>query len=124
MPYAVCIQCGEGKRRPYSKCHRCGFLPLGDDVAMAKSIILSTERKFSRGETPISKTKLMNIGRQIRSGQEYNFDETQIQRLIVQKKELERPWTAKEKLRTILFFLGLAIIPIAWLIYWLIKWLL
>jgi len=122
VAYATCFTCGSFKKQPYIKCSDCGFNPKGDNTAMAKSIILSSKFWLEDQERAPTRDELQKIGEDIRNGKPYSFNEIQIQKVLEQKKQVEMPWSTRDKLQTISFFLQLSIVPILVAIYFLWMW--
>ena len=53
MALAICISCGSTKRRALGRCRHCGYSPIGDNLAMAKSLMLSTQWITDDGEPQV-----------------------------------------------------------------------
>jgi hypothetical protein len=88
MSRAVCTRCGEKKRQPILRCQRCGFMPHTDSDK-AKAIILSLF--YQREEEYLGKTEkeLTQIAADITSGKPYQFDETEVNRVIKYARMVE-----------------------------------
>lgn len=76
MNYAICIRCGQPKKRSNGRCPNCKFVPKSDHD-LAKSMILSLS--YQVGERDLSKSwdELLDIGRLIERGG-YEFDEKEV----------------------------------------------
>ncbi|MGS2723488.1 hypothetical protein ACVBEJ_07055 [Porticoccus sp. GXU_MW_L64] len=85
---SICIYCGASKSKPFSDCGKCSRSPLGVDVDMARSLILSTT-VGEDGYPYSSEDELIIAGDKIASGSRYCFDEELVQELLEQKKLLE-----------------------------------
>ena len=88
MSTAICLKCGTTKRHPMARCGSCGYCPMGDSLAMVKSVILSSSYQIREDEEwkHRTRTELREIGDRIRQGVEFQFDQGEIDGLLGQKK--------------------------------------
>ena len=118
MGMAVCIRCGNIKRHVLKDCRRCGLDPTKDELTHAKSLRLSSSFLGSDQEPP-SKENLLAISKSIQGGQEYEFDDGEINSLLNEKNLLERRLSAAD-IAKIVGYVGLLLVPaIAGVLYWL-----
>lgn len=106
MANAICIRCGARKRSPFSKCIRCDFDPNGDLLSEVKSIILSVRRYDDGSNRKSYERELDRIGQMIAKGEQFEFNDDEVQRLLAIGKLLERPFTWGELARLGLICLG------------------
>jgi hypothetical protein len=81
---AICVRCGNDKRRPAGRCSRCGFLPASDEEK-AKALILSLDYEID-GPSARTPAGLREIGGQIAAGSDYAFDPEEVRRVIAHAK--------------------------------------
>lgn len=124
MASSVCISCGVSKSKPWEQCPVCGFDPSGDEIAMTKSVYLST----GRYEKEVDRTRYSNeldaIGRAIQEGGTIEFDQAELERLVAQKNAVDgiplaSVWSAVFRL----FLPGILFVGSLFLIFLLIRWL-
>jgi hypothetical protein len=74
---AVCIQCGNAKRRAPDRCAKCGLAPRSN-TDLAKSFILSAA--FDVGERTIGRStdELSRIADAVAGGKPYEFSEPEV----------------------------------------------
>ncbi len=89
MASAVCLKCGLLKRHPMDSCRSCGYCPVGDDLAMAKSIVLSDGYQIGEEWRSRTNKELKQIGKAIQSGTEFAFNQDEIDELLEQKKIID-----------------------------------
>ncbi len=87
---AICLRCGETKRRPYETCEKCGFDPTRNEDDLVKSVYLSLGRFEGEEEQARYESELQLMGRAIREGGEViDFDPVELSRLKAQKHIME-----------------------------------
>jgi len=79
---AICIQCGASKGSPIAKCRACAFDPRDDEIALARSFLLSVERYDDGTDRRRYRGELDEVGRRIQAGDQVVFDDAEIQREI------------------------------------------
>lgn len=119
VPIAVCISCGSLKRRPFDSCTYCGYDPRSDNVAMAKSLVLSDRYYITSEDRYLTRAELEAASVAIKRGQ-YVFDSDKIASLVKEKRTLDQagspPWW-----RVIIFILLILAIPLAAAVHFLIR---
>lgn len=78
---AVCIQCGNNKPVPASRCSACSFLPQTSEDK-ARSLILSTDYEIESEYRGKTKEELATIATAIAQGQPYAFDESEVRSVV------------------------------------------
>lgn len=97
MLRAICVSCGQAKKRPSVKCKACQFDPAGDDAALVRSVYLSAERLDGPHEQAAYARELAILQKCIRSGGALDFDPQELERLANQLRPLRAvpsraPW--------------------------------
>lgn len=77
---AICMSCGAAKAGSAKPCDACGFAPGHDDVALAKSHILSVERYRDGTDRKQYASELEVLGARIRAGESVSFDAAEVAR--------------------------------------------
>jgi hypothetical protein len=75
------MACGSPKRFITNPCPTCGFSPLGDPAAVAKSVYLSVNRFDDFDEQTRWSGELEAIGQQIGRHQSFEFDPAELARM-------------------------------------------
>jgi hypothetical protein len=114
---AVCLKCGEFKKNVKNRCKKCKFAPISEDD-IAKSFILSKSFEVNGLTIGRDKKELKEISTYIQSGNQYNFDEKEINITKVQFQEFIKTEPSKIFL-DVFRWLAPPIIILA-IIYWLI----
>ena len=84
---AICMRCGSFKSAFVARCGSCGFEPKSD-IDIAKSRILGPVYSFTIDndgivvETGRSKSELLAISDQIRSGKPYEFSDEEVKGVL------------------------------------------
>jgi hypothetical protein len=113
----VCIYCGQLKSGPQETCPSCGRTPATQEERN-KSLLLSTNYYLVESDY-LGKTdeELLAIAQSIRSGQHYQFDEAELQRLNEYSQEVAS-YTSGELLLANLLWKAPAIIVIIMVIFY------
>ena len=121
MSLAICIKCGEGRKRPIAKCNSCGFKPTNEED-LVKSMWLSTDRRFTAqdliDEAGPTEEKLISFQNLIKSEESipYSADELQILRTqYIETGEVSL-------LRIYMFCMCFLVLPIVGVILAIINW--
>ena len=120
MAKAICIRCGHAKSRPWKACRKCGFDPSDDEEALAKSVYLSAGRFEDAARQAAYERELDKVGMALSQGQSITYDKPELERLLEQKRTLERipalaPWGAVAR-----FFLPAVILLLVIAAIWLL----
>lgn len=83
----MCIKCGEPKRKPYSKCASCAFLPKDDDLV--KSVYCSTGRYDNERRATSYQATLERLSLDVKNGLPIYFEPSELRRLEAQRKSVE-----------------------------------
>jgi hypothetical protein len=105
----------------FSVCARCKFSPEGDDVAMAKSLMLSEGWRDEEGVAVRTVEELREIGRRIRAGEAVVFDEEALRKLVAQKRELDLGELPESRIAAALL-VGLGVVFSPLLLVLALKW--
>lgn len=89
MSGAVCLKCGCMKRHPLDSCRACGYCPVGDNLAMAQSIVLSDGYQLGEEWKDRTDADLKEISDRIKRGDRIAFNRVEIDKLLEQRKLLD-----------------------------------
>jgi hypothetical protein len=112
--HGICVECACLKRKHLDKCPDCGFDPKGNDLATAKSILLS-ESYYLKGKWHHrSEKQIERLSENIRAGEPHPYSEADLKEVLEQKKLVESVtlprlllWFLKE------FWLALIVVTLA-----------
>jgi hypothetical protein len=121
MLHAICVKCGQVKRRPYARCKSCGLDPRHDDATLVKSIYLSLGRYDDWSEHRSYSRVLETLAQDLKAGRPVTFDEQELARLENQLRVLRSvpssaPWIALAKLFAPAVLILFALTLIVWLL--------
>lgn len=95
MPEAICIRCGGFKSDPWERCRFCGLDPKRDVDTLAKSVYLSIRRFEDEEMNQKYRKRLQIISDIIRDGKDIYYDDTELRRLVMQRRIISNvPWYA------------------------------
>lgn len=77
---AICVSCGAAKSGSAKPCDACGFDPGHDDIALAKSHILSVQRYADGTDRKRYADELEMLGARLRAGESLPFDAAEVAR--------------------------------------------
>lgn len=89
MVRAVCISCGNSKASPWKNCRACGFDPMGDEMALVKSVYLSEGRYECDDDKTRYRQELEKLSSEIQNGRQIQYDPEELKRLLDQKQLVE-----------------------------------
>ena len=91
---AICISCGTAKGAPWHKCRKCGLVPSGE--VLVKSVYCSTGR-FDGDEvrSEAYRDELCRMQKELRQGEEIEYDATDLKRLKEQGTLIDELATAR-----------------------------
>lgn len=122
MSLAICIKCGEGKKRPIAKCNSCSFKPANEED-LVKSMWLSTDRRLTEqdliNEAGPTEEKLIAFQNLIKAGDSVPYRTDELSILRTQYRETGEV----SLLRIYMFGMCFLILPIAAVIWAIIRWL-
>lgn len=121
MLKAICARCGERKSAHHSRCGSCAFLPHADEER-AESIYFSIDRFSDADDRRRYSRELKEWSRKLKAGQNPKIDRREIERLLEQKKQLERvPPAAVWGAVVRLFLPAVAFLLLLLLILWFLE---
>ncbi len=116
MEIAVCIECGLVKKKVERICPRCGFDPMRDAEAHAKSIRLSSRYREANMEH-LDSSALREIAQRIENGEKFAFKTDEISELLQEKAALDKGLSRLDIWRVIGFVL-LLFLPLILFVIW------
>jgi len=105
--YAICIACGEGKKRFQARCKQCGFTPA-TELEMARSLLLSVFADVGDDYLGLTPDTASAIQVRVRNGT-HVFDEERVASILAHLRTPEAKPSALDLVHTIAWI----VVPIA-----------